>query len=452
MSSTPAPEANAVCEVCGRPDAVRMGDRWLCPDCVAIAGSCCPEFGAWDAWSPEHRVAAGCATNASPSPAKTRPGLSTLSIHAGTHHDELTGGACSPIYTSTAYAFPNPANENIYPRYFNTPNQQVINRKLAALEGGEAAVTFGSGMAAIATLLLAHLKPGDHAVFQNDLYGGTIQFINRELTRLGVAVSWGANAADFAVAIRPETKLLYVESPSNPLLRCVDLAAVAALGKQHGVLTVIDNTFATPINQSPLALGFDAVIHSATKYLNGHSDVNAGVVVASAEIIRRVAASAVNFGGMLDAQACAQLERGLKTLAVRMRQHNENGLALARFLQTHPAVGRVHYPGLPDHPDHAIAARQMRGFGGMLSFELRDPAEVDRFLSRLRIVMPALSLGGVESLVCVPSRTSHRTLSPEERQRVRIADGLIRLSVGIEDIADLIADLTQALEVQSQSQ
>jgi cystathionine beta-lyase len=372
-------------------------------------------------------------------------GFTTLCVHAGTHQDPTTGGACSPIFTSTAYAFPNPANANIYPRYFNTPNQQVIARKLAALEKGEAAAVFGSGMAAIATLLLAHLHPGDHAIFQNDLYGGTMQFITRELTRLGVQVSWGANVAEFAAALRPETRLIYVESPSNPLLHCVDLAAVAALGKNHGVLTVVDNTFATPINQNPLTLGMDAVIHSATKYLNGHSDVNAGVVVASAEIVRRVTASAVNFGGMLDAHACAQLERGLKTLALRVERHNQNGLVLARFLQSHPAVARVNYPGLPTHADHALAARQMRGFGGMLSFELHQPGEVDRLLSGLRIIMPALSLGGVESLICVPSRTSHRTLTPAERQRAGISDGLVRISVGIEDEADLREDLAQAL-------
>ncbi len=372
-------------------------------------------------------------------------GLSTLCIHAGTHLDAATGGACSPIFTSTAFGFPNAANENIYPRYFNTPNQQVINRKLAALEMGEAAVTFGSGMAAISTLLLAHLKPGDHAIFQNDLYGGTMQFITRELQSLGVQVSWGANAEEFAAALRLETRLIYVESPSNPLLHCVDLAAVAALGKSHGILTIIDNTFASPINQNPLTLGMDAVIHSATKYLNGHSDVNAGVVVASAEIVGRVRESAVNLGGMLDAHACSQLERGLKTLALRVRRHNENAEHLARFLVSHPAVARVNYPGLTEHPDHAIAARQMRGFGGMLSFELRQPDHVDLLLSRLRIVMPALSLGGVESLVCIPSRTSHRKMTSAERQRAGITDGLVRVSVGIEDAEDLQADFVQAL-------
>lgn len=375
-------------------------------------------------------------------------GLSTLCIHAGTHLDPETGGACSPIYTSTAFAFPNAANETFYPRYFNTPNQEVICRKLAALEQGGAALVFGSGMAAISTVTLAYLKPGDHAIFQNDLYGGTMQWITKELERLGVQVSWGAEVADFAAAVRPETRLIYVESPSNPLLHCVDLKVVAELGRRHGILTVIDNTFATPINQNPLSWGMEVVIHSATKYLNGHSDVNAGVVVASEDIIRRVTATAVNLGGMLDAQACAQLERGLKTLALRVHRHNENAASLARFLAAHPAVARVNYPGLPGHPDHAIASRQMRGFGGMLSFELHDPARVDRLLSRLRLVMPALSLGGVESLVCIPSRTTHRSMTPAERQRAGISDGLVRVSVGIEDIEDLQEDFAQALGME----
>lgn len=378
----------------------------------------------------------------------TRQRFSTLCIHAGTHLDEATGGACSPIYTSTAFAFPNPANANIYPRYFNTPNQRVINRKLAALEQGEDALVFGSGMAAIFTLLLAYLKPGDHAAFQTDLYGGTQQLVTKELVRFGVEVSFSRTAQEFAAALRPGTRLIYIESPSNPLLQCVDLAAVAQLGRERGVLTVIDNTFATPVNQNPIPLGFDAVIHSATKYLNGHSDVNAGVVVSSAGVIRRLTECATNYGGMLDAHSCYQLERGLKTLALRMRQHNENADRLARFLQTHPAVARVNYPGLPDHPDHAVAARQMRGFGGMLSFELRDPGQVDRFLSRLRVVMPALSLGGVESLVCVPSRTSHRLMTPAERQRAGISDGLVRVSVGIEDVEDLLEDFAQALDAK----
>ncbi len=376
----------------------------------------------------------------------SRPlGVSTRCIHAGTHHDPLTGGACSPVFASTAFAFPNPTGENIYPRYFNTPNQQVVARKVAALEHGEAAVVFGSGMAAVSTVLMAFLKPGDHAVFQNDLYGGTMQFITHELARLGVEVSWGRDAADFESALRPTTRMIYIESPSNPLLHCIDVAEVAAIGKRHNVLTVIDNTFATPINQTPLELGMDVVIHSATKYLNGHSDVNAGVVVGAMDVIGTVTASAVNFGGMLDANACSLLERGLKTLAIRMERHNSNADELAQFLAAHPAVAGVNYPGLPDHPDHAIAKRQMRGFGGMLSFELHAPNLIDQMLERLKIVMPALSLGGVESLVCIPARTSHRTMTPDERARAGINDGLVRVSVGIEDIDDLKEDFRHAL-------
>ena len=376
---------------------------------------------------------------------KQNPRQSTLCVHAGTHVDEHTRGVNSPIFTSTAYSYPNPANENVYPRYFNVPNQAVIGRKLAALEQGEEGLVFGSGMAAISTLLLAHLKTGDHAIFQADLYGGTFHFVANELPRFGVEVSFARKMEEFGALVGPNSRLIYVESPSNPLLHCVDLAAIAALGKTRGLLTIIDNTFASPINQTPLALGINAVVHSGTKYLNGHSDVNAGVVVSTREVIQRTAGCAVDHGGMLDAHSCYQLERGLKTLALRIRQHNENAGRLATFLQRHPAVTKVLYPGLPDHPDHANAGRQMRGFGGMLSFELSDARRVDGVLERFRVVTPALSLGGVESLVCVPSRTSHRTMSPEDRQRVGITDGLIRVSVGIEDIEDLLEDFGQAL-------
>jgi cystathionine beta-lyase len=369
----------------------------------------------------------------------------TLCVHGGTYVDARTGGVNSPIFTSTAYAYPNPANENVYPRYFNVPNQRVIVEKLAALEKGEDGLVFGSGMAAVSTVLFAHLKPGDHAVFQADLYGGTYHFVARELTRFGIEAAYGRTVAELSACLRPNTRLIYVESPSNPLLHCLDLAAVAKLGRAHGVLTIIDNTFATPINQTPIELGIDAVLHSGTKYLNGHSDVNAGVLVSSREVIRKVAEYAIDHGGMLDAHGCYQLERGLKTLALRVRQQNESAGRLARFLQSHAAVARVAYPGLEDDPDHEMAARQMRGFGGMLAFELRDATQVDHVLGRFKVVTPALSLGGVESLVCAPSRTSHRSLSLEERRRVGIGDGLLRVSVGIEDIEDLLEDFEQAL-------
>lgn len=372
-------------------------------------------------------------------------GISTRCVHAGTRRDGATGSINTPVYSSSVYAYPNAADTNVYPRYFNTPNQQALAAKLVALEHGEAALVFGSGMAAITTVLDALLDPGDHAVFQNGLYGGTSQLIARGVIRRGVRVSRMDTVSELERVVQAGTRVIYVESPTNPLLRCMDLPAVAALGRRHGVTTIIDNTFATPINQNPLDLGFDVVVHSATKYLNGHSDVNAGAVIASEALIHRVRAAAVTAGGMLDAHACAMVERGIKTLALRMARHNENGLRLARFLSGHPAVARIHYPGLPEHPDHALAARQMRGFGGMVSFELHESARVGGFLSRLRLITPALSLGGVESLVCVPARTSHREMSPAERHACGIADGLIRLSVGIEDGDDLIEDLRQAL-------
>ncbi|MDP0496516.1 MAG: PLP-dependent aspartate aminotransferase family protein [Verrucomicrobiota bacterium JB024] len=373
------------------------------------------------------------------------PGLSTRCVHAGTLPDACAGGVNSPLYTSTAYAYPGPANENIYQRYFNTPNQQAVADKLAALEGAEAGLVFSSGMAAISTLLLTFLQPGDHAVFMKGLYGGTHALIQDFLARQQVRISWADTPDAFARELKKNTKLLYIESPSNPLLRCVDIAAVARLARERGILSVIDNTFATPINQQPFKLGIDLCLHSATKYLNGHSDLNAGIVVASDKHIRRLRACATNLGGMLDAEVCARLERGLKTLAIRVERHNANALHLARHLASLPAVSRVYYPGLESSPDHAIASAQMAGFGGMLGVELAEAARVPQVLLRLRIAKPALSLGGVETLVCVPAHTSHCNLSPQQREQVGISDGLIRISVGIEDSDDLLEDFDQAI-------
>jgi cystathionine beta-lyase/cystathionine gamma-synthase len=370
---------------------------------------------------------------------------STLCVHAGTYLDERTGGIGTPIFPSTSYKYPNATDENVYPRYFNVPNQKAVAQKVASLEKGEQGLVFSSGMAAISTVLFAHLKPGDHAVFQADLYGGTYHFVNGELAAFGIDITLAGTPEEFAAAIRPTTRLVYIESPSNPLLRCIDLAAIATVARQHGAISVIDNTFATPINQNPITLGIDIVVHSATKYLNGHTDVNAGVVVSSQDIIRKVSKYAINHGGTLDAHGCYQLERGMKTLALRVKQHNENATRLAAFLQKHPAARRVSYPGLADHPDHKIAALQMSGFGGMLAVELTDPGRVNEFLKRLRVATPALSLGGVETLVCLPSQTSHRSMSPAERERAGIATGLVRISAGIEDVEDLLEDFDQAL-------
>lgn len=375
---------------------------------------------------------------------KDSSGFSTRCVHAGTLIDSCAGGVNSPIYTSTAYAYPGPAAENVYQRYFNTPNQQAVATKVAALEGGEAGLVFASGMAAISTLLCTFLKPGDHAIFMSGLYGGTHALIQDFLVQRQIDVSWADTPESFEHGITPKTRLLYIESPSNPLLRCVDIAAIARLGRSRNILSVIDNTFATPINQQPLALGMDVVVHSATKYLNGHSDLNAGIVVGPAAIIRQLRSCAINLGGMLDAEVCARLERGLKTLAIRVERHNQNALQLARHLDSLPTVSRVYYPGLDSSQDHPIASRQMTGFGGMLAVELTDASLVSQALTRLRIAKPALSLGGVETLVCVPAQTSHCSLSPQERQMVGISDQLIRISVGIENIEDLLADFTQA--------
>lgn len=374
-----------------------------------------------------------------------KPG--TVCVHAGTFVDEDTGGVTTPIFTATSYAYPNPRNENCYPRYFNVPNQKAVCAKLAALEKGEDAVVFGSGMAAISTTLFALLKPGDHAVFQGDLYGGTFHFVAAELTRFGVEVSFAHHNAieEYTRLIRPNTKVLYIETPSNPLLKIVDIRAVAKLGEERNLLTVIDNTFASPINQTPLEQGIHVVAHSGTKYLNGHSDVNCGAVISSQSIIQTVRHCAINHGGTLDVHACYLLERGLKTLALRVAQQNRNAQRLAEFLAQHPAVASVNYPGLPAHPEHAIAARQMRGFGGMLSFELKKAGSVGEVLGRLRVVTPAISLGGVESLICVPAQTSHSKMSAEERRQIGVNDGLLRVSVGIEDPDDLLADFGQAL-------
>jgi cystathionine beta-lyase len=282
-------------------------------------------------------------------------------------------------------------------------------------------------------------------LFQADLYGGTLHLVSGELTRLGINATFARSMPEFESSLRPETRLVYVESPSNPLLKCVDLLAIGELARRRGILSAIDNTFASPINQNPLTLGIDIAVHSGTKYLNGHSDLNCGAVVSSRAILEKIMDCAMNLGGMLDSHACYQLERGMKTLALRIRQQNANAGHLAEFLQQHPRVSRVHYPGLPSHPDHAIAARQMRGFGGMLAIELADASLVPGVLGRFKLVTPALSLGGCETLICAPRDTSHRGLSPQERRALGITDSLLRVSVGIEDIEDLLADFDQAL-------
>ena len=370
----------------------------------------------------------------------------TQCVHSGTRKDMATRGLNTPIYPSSAYAYLE-APENIYPRYFNTPNERAVVEKLCALEAAEDGLLFSSGMAAISTVMLAFLSSGDHAVIQRDIYGGTHHLITADFDRFRIDHTFVLNRPEaIAAALRKNTRLIYIESPSNPLLMITDIAAAAAIGRAHNIVTAIDNTFASPINQNPLALGIDVVMHSATKYVGGHSDLCCGAVLGSAARIHQVKQVAVNLGGSLNALTCYLLERSLKTLAVRVARHNANARQVVDFLTRQPAVRRVNYPGLATHPGHDIARRQMKGFGGMLSFELDEgQCTADRFLHRLKLITPALSLGGVETIICASAQTSHVKLTPAEREELGISDGLLRLSVGIEDPEDLMADIAQAL-------
>ncbi|MFN3840638.1 MAG: trans-sulfuration enzyme family protein [Cyclobacteriaceae bacterium] len=367
----------------------------------------------------------------------------TLSVHAGSAGDTQFGGLTTPLFPAAAYDYRQGVR---YPRYFNTPNHRAAAEKIAALENTEDALVFSSGMAAIFTAIMAQVKAGDHLIFQNDLYGGTHHAVVNELNRYGIAYSMvdAGNLQNIEHAIRKNTKAIYVESPSNPLLKITDLAGVVKIARKHKLVTLIDNTFASPVNQNPADLGIDIVLHSGTKYIGGHSDLMCGVVAASKKFIDPIKQSALHFGGNADANTCWLVERSLKTLVLRVRQHNINAMQLAEWLSKNKKVARVFYPGLKTHPGHTIAKRQMSGgFGGMLSFELKG--NPDRFVSRLELIKPAVSLGGVESTVNQPVKTSHAKLTAAERKKVGISNSLIRLSVGIEDATDLINDIEGAL-------
>ncbi|MBC2840396.1 PLP-dependent aspartate aminotransferase family protein [Robiginitalea sp. SC105] len=378
---------------------------------------------------------------------KRKAGLNTICTHVGEVRDTQFRGAVSPLYMSTSYAYEN-VDIKRYPRYFNTPNQEALCRKIAALEHTEAGLIFGSGMAAVSTSLLAFLNQGDHVVLSQQSYGGTHSLIKEEFGKYGIDYTFveGTGVDDFEAAIRPETKVLHLETPSNPLLLVTDLEAVAKLAKSRGLVTLIDNTFASPVNQNPADFGIDVIIHSATKYMGGHSDICAGAVAASAEHINRIFQLAKNLGGSLSDQTVWMLERSLKTLGLRVRAQNENALQLARHLREHPDMAAVWYPGLEDHPGHAIARAQMHGFGGMMSFELADGIALDHFVNSLEWVKPSMSLAGVESTLTIPTLTSHALLSEADRERAGIRPNLIRFSTGIEEFEDLRADLDQAIE------
>ena len=369
----------------------------------------------------------------------------TQAVRAGTRHDKNMGGLNTPMLSSSAIEYLDDS-EIRYPRYFNLLNHNVVAEKMSVLEGAEAGVVTSSGMAAIASILFGLLGDGDHVVFTEGLYGGTHALIINELARVGISYSFSAtDIAAIENATNDATRMIFVESPGNPLLSVVDLAAVAAFAKPRNILTVIDNTFASPILQNPIKLGFDLVMHSGTKYLGGHSDLCCGTVNGSAELIGKVRNHGINHGGCLNAQDCHLLERSLKTLEIRVRRQSDNAAIIARQLEMSEHVKLVHYPGLRDDPGHVIAARQMEGFGGMLSFELSDDIDPETYLRRLRMVNCAISLGGVETTICQPVATSHQKMPEAERQRLGITASLLRLSVGIEDAEDIVADLLQAL-------
>ena len=375
--------------------------------------------------------------------------IDTKCVHSGSGADTVTGGVNTPIFPSSAHEYLD-AGETAYPRYFNTFNQNVLVRKICDLEGAEDGVVFSSGMAAISSVMLTFLKSGDHAVLQDEIYGGSHAFVGAFFDRFGIGYTFVETSADAVEeAVRPETKVIFIETPTNPLLGIMDISAVAGVAGRHGCLTVIDNTFATPVLQNPIRLGIDVVVHSGTKYLGGHSDLCFGAVLASKEAARAILRTARKYGGSTNALDCYLMERSLKTLALRVERQNRNAQAVAEFLARHPAVSAVHYPGLPDHEGHQLASKQMRGFGGMLSFELaaNSAAAVETFEDNLGLVKASLSLGGVETMLCPPATTSHSELSPEERARLGITDGLLRLSVGIEAAEDIVADLAGALEV-----
>ena len=386
-------------------------------------------------------------------------GFSTRAVHAGEAREKAGNAVTTPIFQTATYVFRDThelieyMEGNIereeYGRYGN-PTQHVVERKLAALDGGEAALLFSTGMCAITTTLLAMLGKGSHLVLTEDGYRRTRQFCRTLLRRLGIEYTFveTGNYAALEAAIRPTTRLIFSESPTNPHLRVMDLEKLVDIGRKQHVKIAIDSTFATPYNQRPLDFGVDLAIHSATKYLGGHNDLLAGVVVGSRDMVSAIRDMQAMLGGIVDPHAAYLLLRGVKSLGIRIRKQNENGMAVARFLEGHPRIRRVYYPGLSSHPDYKVACEQMKGFGGVVSFEIDgDLQTASTFVDRLHIPYIAPSLGGVETLIEQPALMSYYEMSSEERAAIGISDQLIRLSLGVEDADDLIADLDQALAV-----
>ncbi|MDX1554889.1 MAG: aminotransferase class I/II-fold pyridoxal phosphate-dependent enzyme [Xanthomonadales bacterium] len=365
----------------------------------------------------------------------------TIAVHGGKRKSVNQGGIATPIFPSSAIEYLDDS-EVRYPRYFNTINSEITAEKMALLEAAESALVTSSGMGAISAVILALLKPGDHALMLEGIYGGSHALMAEEFSRLGVEFSVVSARVDaMREALRPNTRMVFVESPTNPFLTVLDLEAVATLAHENDMVAVIDGTFATPILQKPIALGFDVVVHSGTKYLGGHSDLCCGVVAADAAIIDRVRNTSMKYGTSLNAQDCALLERSLLTLELRVMRQSENALQIATALHDDKRISKVFYPGLPSHPGHDIARRQMRAFGGMLSFTLGAGADPESYLRGLKLISCAVSLGGVETTICQPMATSHQKMPADERERLGITPSLLRLSVGIEDVDDLLEDL-----------
>ncbi len=376
------------------------------------------------------------------------PDLDTRAIHDGEPDPRIEGAVSLPIFQTATYTHDDPDDAVRYVRYNNSPNHEALHEKLASLEGTDAALVTASGMAAISSALLTLLDAGDHLVAPRSLYGGTLDLFDDLLPRFDVGHTFLPDGGPEAwePALSPSTSVLYAESIANPLLEVPDLEAMAEFADAHGLVSVIDSTFASPVNLRPAELGFDVALHSGTKYLAGHSDLAAGVVAGPSDLVGRMGHTLKLLGGMLDPHACFLLHRSLKTLGVRVRQQNAAAQAVAEALAAHDAVDRVLYPGLPSHPDHDRACRLLDGFGGMVSFALAPAASVDAFFDALTLPIRAPSLGGVETLITQPIHTSHKNVDPDVRKEMGITERFVRLSVGLEGTDDLVKDLTTALD------
>ena len=369
---------------------------------------------------------------------------STKCVHSGNLIDEKYHGNISPLYPSITYDF---IKSDVYPRYFNSPNQIGVAKKISDLENAELSLLFGSGLGAISSSMFSFLKKGDHVILQDSLYGGTINFVNTEFNKFGIEFSYVDinDTVKLNSSVKKKSKIIYIESPSNPLLNIINLIEISDFAKSNSLISMIDNTFASPINQNPLDFGIDLVIHSATKYLGGHSDILAGSVSGKSSYIDKIKNSGLNFGANISEYSAWLLERSIKTLSLRVNSQNNNALQIAKFLTSNNKVEKVYYPGLKSHKNHDIAKNQMYGFGGMLSFELKSNIDPIKFVQDLKIIKPTMSLAGVESTITSPALSSHKKMDPEIRRALGISDNLLRFSVGIENFEDLVLDLDKSL-------